>query len=168
MKYYFRENFHLFYADGQICDQNGRDVYDYNYETIFFPQINLYKNGIRIGEIKKRFSWFMRRYDIYYEGRQVDSIQQQFRWFRSELLLEQLGWKIKGDFWALNYQIYNEKDVLVGEVSQELFRLTRHYYVDIYDAFNEDLIILLVIAINQFDKDQQAASSSAASSHHNH
>ena len=38
------------------------------------------------------------------------------------------------------------------------------FYVDIYDEENEVLILLLVLAINQFDKDV-AASAAASSSH---
>ena len=60
-------------------------------------------------------------------------------------------------------EIYNENDELIAEVDQEIFRFTQRFYIDIYDEENEVLIILLALAINQFDKD--VASAAAASSH---
>lgn len=166
MRFYFKENFRLLYADGQLYDQYDREVYNYRNETLMFPEISLWRDGSRIGTVKKRFSWFMRHYDLYYQGRYIDTIRQQFTFFASELLLENLGWKIKGDFFSLNYQVYNEDDELIAEVSQEIFRLTRRYYIEIYDNINEELIVLVILAINQFDKDRQAAANAAASSNH--
>ena len=168
MKYYFKENFRLLYADGTLYDENQLPVYTYENQTVFLPQIDLYKYGERIGHVKKNFTLILRNYDIVLNNEVVDSLQQQFALFRSELTLQRLGWTVKGDWLALNYQIYDERDTLICEVSQELFRLTRRYYVDVLDESREDLIILLVLAINQYDKDLAAASSSSAhaGSHH--
>ena len=54
---------------------------------------------------------------------------------------------------------------MIAEVDQEIFRLTQRFYIDIYDEENEVLIILLVLAINQFDKDVASAAASSSSSH---
>ena len=64
MKYYFKENFHLIYADGQLYDENNDVAYEYENKTIFFPEIDLYKDGEKIGYVKKQFKWFLRSYDI--------------------------------------------------------------------------------------------------------
>jgi|GEM_PF-2016887 uncharacterized protein YxjI len=167
MKYYLKENFHLLYADGNIYDEYDRPVYSYENTTLMFPQIDLYKNGERVGHVKKNFSWFLRNYDLYLDDVNVDTIQQEFTWFKSELTLERLGWTIKGDFFSWDYQIYNEYGDMIANMDQELFRLTQRFTIDIYDEDNEELIILVVLAINQFDKDRDsAASSSAAANNH--
>ena len=167
MKYYLKENFHLLYADGNIYDENDRAVYRYENTTLMFPQIDLYKNGERVGHVKKNFSWFLRNYDLYLDDVNVDTLQQEFTWFKSELTLERHGWTIKGDFFSWDYQIYDENGDMIADMNQELFRLTKHFTINIFDEDNEELIILLVLAINQFDKDRDsAASSSAAASNH--
>ena len=110
----------------------------------------------------------MRQYDIFVKERTVDTLNQQFTLFRQELQLERLGWTIKGDFLALSYQIYDRNGNMICEVDQELFHLTRQYYVNILDESQELLIILVVLAINQYDKDLSASSSAAHHSHSNH
>ncbi|MBQ1288495.1 MAG: hypothetical protein IIY22_08070 [Erysipelotrichaceae bacterium] len=162
MRYYFKENLHFLYADGQLCDENGQTVYSYENQTLFLPRIDLYKFGTKIGHVKKQFTFFLRQYDLIYGGEEVASLNQEFTFFRPELSVDGLGWKVKGDFFALHYSIYNEEDELIASVDQEIFHLTPHYYIDIFDEYNEELIVLLIIAINQFDKDEAAAANSSA------
>ena len=168
MKYYFKENFRLLYADGALYDSHNNPVYTYRNQTIFFPQIDLFRYGEKVGHVKKNFTFFLRQYDIFVKGRMIDTLNQQFTLFRQELQLERLGWTIKGDFLALSYQIYDRNGNMICEVDQELFHLTRQYYVNILDECQEMLIILVVLAINQYDKDLSASSSAAHHSHSNH
>ena len=168
MKYYFKENFRLLYADGALYDSHNNPVYTYRNQTLFFPQIDLFRYGEKVGHVKKNFTFFLRQYDIFVKERTVDTLNQQFTLFRQELQLERLGWTIKGDFLALSYQIYDRNCNMICEVDQELFHLTRQYYVNILDESQELLIILVVLAINQYDKDLSASSSAAHHSHSNH
>lgn len=163
MKYYFKENFRFLYADGALYDSNNNAVYTYENTTLFLPQINLYRYGEKVGHVKKNFTFLLRNYDIAVNERVVDSLQQQFTFFQQDLRLDNLGWKVKGDFLALNYEIYDANDNMIGEVSQELFHLTRHYCVNVIDESQEIMILLLVLAINQYDKDLSAARSSSSS-----
>ncbi|MBR4471006.1 MAG: hypothetical protein IKS54_06865 [Erysipelotrichaceae bacterium] len=168
MKYYLKENFRLLYADGQLYNEEGDIVYTYENANIILPRIDLFKYGVNIGHIKKKFTWFLSRYDIIYGAEHMGSLQQQLKFIGSEMYIEDLGWTIKGDFLSMNYDIINEDNELIATVDQEIFRLTQRFYVDIYDEDNEELIVLLVLAINQFDKDRKAAASSSAHVHSSH
>lgn len=163
MKYYLKENFRFLYADGQLYDDNGDIAYEYRNQTLMFPRVELYRYGRLIGYIKKRFSWLLSRYDIYHNDRFIDSISQRLTFFRSELTVEGLNWTIKGDFLSWHYSIYNEYDELIATADQEILRLTQRFYIDIFDEDNEELIMLLILTINQFDKDRQAAAASSGS-----
>ena len=166
MKYYFKENFHLLYASGQLYDSHDQVAYSYENTTVMFPEIDLFYRGRRVGHVKKNFSLFLRNYDIYVGDELEDSLQQELTLFRPSLYLERRGWIISGDFFALNYEIRDSGGKIICEVNQEMFRLTRRYYVDVRDESQEPFIILLVLAINQFDKDS-ASSAHSSSSHHN-
>lgn len=168
MKYYFKENFRFLYADGTLYDSRNNPVYTYENQTLFFPQIDLYRYGEKVGHVKKNFTFFLNRYDIVLRNNVVDSLQQQFTLFRQELKLERLGWTVRGDFLALSYEIYDANDNVICVVDQELFHFTRHYCVNVLDESQELLIILLVLAINQYDKDLSASSSAASHSHSNY
>ena len=160
MKYYFKENFHLIYADGQLYDENNDVAYEYENKTIFFPEIDLYKDGEMIGYVKKQFKWFLRSYDIYHHDEYVARINQELSFLKSKLSIDELGWIIDGDFLNLHYEIHDGNNVL-AKVDQELFRLTKRYYIEIFDEDNEELLILTILAINQFDKDSSSAAASS-------
>jgi uncharacterized protein YxjI len=97
------------------------------------------------------------------QDRLVCTIDQEFTFFKPKLSLAQLGWRVEGDWLALDYRIYGPYDNLICEISQELFHLTRHYCVNIIDESEEALVLLVVLAINQYDKD--IANNSGATVH---
>ncbi len=163
MKYYLKEKFRFLYADGQLYDEYGNVAYEYENTKLMLPQIDLYRHGDLIGSVRKRFQWFLSRYDIYHRGAYVDSIQQRFSWLGSELDLEGLNWTVEGDIFGWNYEIFDEYGDIVARVDQEIFRLTQRFYIDIYDEDKEELVILLIMTINQFDKDRQASAAAASS-----
>ena len=165
MKYYLKENFRFFYADGQLFDEDGNVAYEYENTRLMFPQVCLFRHNDLVGSIQKRLTWFLSRYDIYHHDQYVDSIQQRFKVFENELDMESLGWTIMGDFFSWHYEIYNEYGDLIARADQEPFRWTQRFYIEIYDEDNEELILLLIMAINQFDKDMQAAGAAAAAAH---
>ena len=167
MKYYFKENFRLMYADGQLYGPHDEVVYKYENMTLFLPQVNLYKYGKKVGHIKKNFTLFLRSYDIFIDDVFVDSLDQELTFFHPELSLRKLGWTVKGDFFAWDYEIINERGRVIADVNQEIFHLTKHYCIDIHDESNEELIVLVILAINQFDKDRDSSASLGAHSSNN-
>ncbi len=168
MKFYLKEKLTFLYAKGEIYDENDEVAYSFENETIFFPKIRLYdRSGEELGRVEKQFTLFLREYQIFLNDRFIDSIKQQLTFFRSELDLENIGWHIEGDFFAWNYQIINEYDEIVADIHQEIFHFTKQYSIEVYDERNADLAILIILAINQFDKDNDAAHSSSHSSSNN-
>ncbi len=165
-RYYLRENFRFLYADGQIYDENGRKVYTYYNRNMVFPRIDLLKFGVNIGHVKKEFSWFLRHYDIVYGAENMGCLDENLRFLGSEMVIDQLGWTIRGDILSMNYEVFNEDDELIAAVSQEWFRLTQRFGIEIYDEDDEELIILLILAINQYDKDKAASAAAATASCH--
>ena len=165
MKYYLKENFRFLHADGQLYDENGTAVYTYRNKNLFLPRIDLCKYGVNIGHVKKQFRWILDQYDIVYGPDHVGSLNQDLKFLGSEFRIDDLGWRIVGDIFSMNYDIYNEEGAMIATVSQEFFRLTQRFYIDIFDEYNEELIVLIVMAINQYDKDRQAAAAAAASCH---
>ena len=163
MRLYLKENFRLLYPDGQLYDEYGNVVYRYSNITMMFPKIELYKDNQLVGYVKKRFTLFLREYDIYYDDVYIDTLFERFKFFTSELHLEKIGWTVKGDFFSWNYQIYDEKGNIMADVNQDIWHLTKRFYIDIFDEKNKESIILLMLAINQYDRDRDAAASGGAS-----
>ena len=167
MKYYLKENFRFLYDEGQIYDENGDVAYTFEKETLFLPKISLYDSmGAPVGRIETELSFFLREYSIYLYDDYAGKIKQEFRFLSHGLNLDDLGWHIEGDFLAWNYQILDENGDIVADMEQELFHLTKHFNIEVYDEKDRDLVMLVVMAINQYDKsiDNANASASAHSS----
>ena len=165
MKYYLKENFHLLVADGQLLNELGEAVYTYENEFSLLPKVHLYRDGEEIGRVEKAWTFFMMKYDLYLRGEFVDSLTQKMKMFGSRFEFPQLGWHVEGDFAGLNYRIYDEHGNLAAEADQEILTMTQRFFIDIRQEEYEDLIILLVIAINQFDKDIRSRNSASVHVH---
>ena len=161
-KYYFKENFHFLYADGQLYDERENIVYDYQNETLMFPKISLYRHGQYLGHVQKNVSFMLSSFDIYVDGILVDTLQQNFALFRNSLYLKQRNWRVEGSFASLHFQIFNDHDELVAEIDKELFRMTQRYFIEIYDEPREIFIILMILAVNQLVKDNDSAAASVS------
>lgn len=155
MKYYLEDNVFLMLVDGHIYDEDGEEAYTFTYPIMNHghPEIDLYRKNEYIGTVKESFRTALRRYDIYYKGDLIDILNQKYTRFCSRMVPKRLGWIIEGDFLARNYLILNENREPLASVRQELFRLIRHFSIDIHDPESESLLILLALAINQFDKE---------------
>ena len=163
MKYYLKENFHLLFADGAISDESGNVVYTYeNQPVMFLPKIYLYREGEKIGSVEKTWTFIGASYDMYLYGEYIDNLRQRMKMFGTRLMFEQLGWSVEGMLGALHYEIYDRNDNLAAVIDQEIFRLTRRFEINVLDEENEELIILLFIAINQFDRELDSNAHAAA------
>lgn len=166
MKYYFKENFRFFLADGALYDSDNVPVYTYQNRTVLLPEVELYRGNERVGMIATDLTFMLRRYQLYMFGQHIGTLQQRFRWFTHKLELPELGWTIEGDFLAMTYRILDERGDVLATVDQEMFRMTRRYYVNIIDESHELELVLLVTAINLYDK-QISAHASSSYHHHN-
>ena len=161
MKYYLKENFRWIKADGQLYNEAGDEVYCYENRGLFLPRIDLYKYDVNIGHVQTRFSWIRAIYDLVYGSEIVGTLNSKLQFIRSSLEIERLGWRVEGDIFSYNFDIINENGIIVAHMNQEVFHMTQHFSIEIFDEDNEELIVLLVLAINQYDKQRKAAAAAA-------
>ena len=162
MRYYLEENFRWFKADGQLYNEAGDEVYYYENRGLFLPRIDLYKYDVNIWHVQTRFSWVRAIYDLIYGSETVGTLNSRLQFIRSTLDIEGLGWRVEGDIFSYNFDIINENGIIIAHMDQKIFHMTQHFTIEIFDEDNEELIVLLVLAINQYDKQRKAAASAAA------
>ncbi len=160
MKYYFKENFHFLYGDGQLYDEQGNVAYTFEQKTVMFPEVHLYKDGIDLGHVATEFKLLYREYTLWMNGEKKETINSMLTLFRTHLFLMNSHWTINGSFMSFKYNIKDRKGDIVATVDQEPFRAAPRYYIDILDEENEVFILLIVLIINLYNK----ASSNAATS----
>lgn len=166
MKYYFKEKFTFLFDRGELYDEAGNTAYTFQSTTVMFPEIHLYGRYGEIGMVQTRFAWFLSKYDLYLNGNYVDRLQQELTLFRPRLYLEEKGWTVQGDFMHWDYDIIDAEGNLIAQMDEELWHLTKHFVLNIYDEENEELILLVMLGI--FLKDKSASSNAGAAAAGSH
>ncbi|MBQ1740714.1 MAG: hypothetical protein II042_03190 [Erysipelotrichaceae bacterium] len=157
MRYSFEEDAHLFQASGKIYDEEDQVVYRYQNSHMVEPRIDLFKYDVNIGHVISRFSLLHRSYEIFYGADLIGVLEVNSSLSSMQLSIPELGWHIEGGAFCEKFDILNEKEELIAIADKKGPVLSRQYGIEIYDEFNEEMIILLIVALNQYIKEKEAA-----------
>lgn len=138
-----------------ILDQHGSLTYQVKGSVFkFFKEFTISDaQGTIVSQIKRNFSWFLPSYTVQLAGGQELVIQKEFTWFKDCYRIDNLGLEVLGDFLDMNFSMtYQGQEV--ARISQEWFRLTSTYLVQVYDESYTDLAISLVIAIDHIKAEE--------------
>ena len=81
--------------------------------------------------------------------------------------VEELGWQLRGNIMALNFQLYDADGSVIAVIGQKMFSLHDKYCIDIYKPEHEQKVIAILITLQHMIRDREnaaAASSSSSSS----
>ena len=80
--------------------------------------------------------------------------------------VEELGWQLRGNIMALNFELYDADGSVIAVIGQKMFSLHDKYCIDIYKPEHEQKVIAILITLQHMirDRENAAASSSSASS----
>lgn len=75
-------------------------------------------------------------------------IRKKLTLLRDKYDIFNLGLRIEGNIWDLDFKLLDDRDQLVAEISKQVFTLTSTYQVTVYDESYADLVISLCVAID--------------------
>jgi len=133
-----------------IKDERG--VVNYQVEGSFFQipkTFTIYDAyGEQVSEISKEFFTLLPRFTIQLRNGSNFVIRKKLTFFRDKYEFDNLGLRIEGNIWDLNFKLLDDRDQLVAEIRKEIFHLTSTYTVTIYEDSYADLVISLCVAID--------------------
>ena len=133
-----------------IKDERG--VVNYQVEGSFFQipkTFTIYDAyGEQISEISKEFFTLLPRFTIQLRNGSNFVIRKKLTFFRDKYEFDNLGLRIEGNIWDLNFKLLDDRDQLVAEIRKEIFHLTSTYTVTVYEDSYADLVISLCVAID--------------------
>ena len=74
-------------------------------------------------------------------------IRKKLTLLRDKYDVDNLGLRIEGNIWDLDFQLLNSQNQVVARIQKELFHLTSTYTVTVYENTYADLAISLCVAI---------------------
>ena len=132
--------------------KDDRGVVNYQVEGSFFQipkTFTIYDAyGEQISEISKEFFTLLPRFNIQLRDGSNFVIRKKFTFFRDKYEFDNLGLRIEGNIWDLNFKLLDDRDQLVAEIRKEIFHLTSTYNVTVYEDSYADLVISLCVAID--------------------
>ncbi len=163
MKYYFKEEMRLIYNEGEIFEEeSGNLAYTFKNQKMMFPETHLYSyEGEDLGFIQMKMSWVNGKFELYHRGEYIDTIESKFHLLKHELLFRDMGWQITGNFLGMEFQILDEEGNVLADVDEEMWHLTKQYSITVHDERNAELLLLIVLAIYEYDRANEAAAAAA-------
>ena len=132
--------------------KDDRGVVNYQVEGSFFQipkTFTIYDaNGEQVSEISKEFFTLLPRFTIQLRNGSNFVIRKKLTFFRDKYEFDDLGLRIEGNIWDLNFKLLDDRDQLVAEIQKEIFHLTSTYNVTVYEDSYADLVISLCVAID--------------------
>ena len=99
-------------------------------------------------QVEGSFLKIPKTFTIYDQNGQEVSHITKLTLFRDKYDIEDLGLRVQGNIWDLEFKLFDDRDQIVAEISKELFHLTSTYQVSVYEDEYADLVISLCVAID--------------------
>lgn len=96
------DKFSIYNKDGNECYYVQGEVFSWG------KKLHLYaKTGMELAFIQQKVFSFLPKYFIFRNGVQTAEVVKEFTFFKQEYSVHGLGWTVKGDFFAHDYEIYD-------------------------------------------------------------
>lgn len=132
--------------------KDDRGVVNYQVEGSFFqiPKTFIIYDayGEQVSEISKEFFTLLPRFTIQLRNGSNFVIRKKLTFFRDKYEFDDLGLRIEGNIWDLNFKLLDDRDQVIAEIRKEIFHLTSTYTVTVYEDSYADLVISLCVAID--------------------
>ena len=132
--------------------KDDRGVVNYQVEGSFFQipkTFTIYDaDGEQVSEISKEFFTLLPRFTIQLRNGSNFVIRKKLTFWRDKYEFDNLGLRIEGNIWDLNFKLLDDCYQLVAEIRKEIFHLTSTYTVTVYEDSYADLVISLCVAID--------------------
>ena len=132
--------------------KDDRGVVNYQVEGSFFQipkTFTIYDAyGEQVSEISKEFFTLLPRFTIQLRNGSNFVIRKKLTFWRDKYEFDNLGLRIEGNIWDLNFKLLDDRDQLIAEIRKEIFHLTSTYTVTVYEDSYADLVISLCVAID--------------------
>ena len=132
--------------------KDDRGVVNYQVEGSFFQipkTFTIYDAyGEQVSEISKEFFTLLPRFTIQLRNGSNFVIRKKLTFWRDKYEFDNLGLRIEGDIWDLNFKLLDDRDQVIAEIRKEIFHLTSTYTVTVYEDSYADLVISLCVAID--------------------
>ena len=149
MKLYIRQKLLRITDTYDIYDESGRKKFYAECDfTLFLHKLRVYEGNEEFGLVQQEFNLFTPKFSFYMNNEYLGDILKEFTFFYPSYHMDFNGWRIDGDFFDLNYNVYDQNDNIIMTFKKEFLSFTDEYYLDIKDEKYERLCVLIALAVD--------------------
>lgn len=160
MKLYMKQRFFSWTEDFDIYDANQRPVYTVKGELISLGRkLHIYDSQTRdrVASVHQKLLTIFPKFDVLVKGKRIATIRKHWSFFSPKYSIDELGWTIKGNIWAHDYQLYDRSGKRVASVGKKLFAWSDTFEITPHnDEVDPVHIIAVVLAIDTVMDAEQA------------
>ncbi|KXT82716.1 hypothetical protein STRDD11_01765 [Streptococcus sp. DD11] len=135
---------------------------EYQVEGSFFQipkTFTIYDSqGRTVSRITKPVLTLLPHFEIQLANGSSFYIRKKWTFWRDKYQFDNLGLRVEGNIWDLDFRLLDDRGQTVAEISKELFHLTSTYQVAVYDDQYADLVISLCVAIDYVEMLESSSS----------
>jgi len=149
-----------------ITDEREKVVYEANTQffTIHDKTWITDAGGNQVAYIwRKVFTLHERRFVEMANGTKFELSNELFHLIKDITNIEGLGWQLRGNIAALNFELYDRDGSIIALISQKALSLHDKYCIDIYRPEREGEIVAILVALQHMIRDRENASSASSS-----
>ena len=133
-----------------IKDDRGNIEYQVEGSFLKIPKtFTIYDDkGEVVSQIQKTVLTFLPQFEIQLRNGSSFYIRKKFTFLRDKYEFDNLGLRIEGNIWDLEFRLLDAQGQVIAEISKELLHLMSTYQVVVYEDAYADLVISLCVAID--------------------
>lgn len=150
-----------------ITDAQERVIYESNTR---FPSIHdktdiTDAQGNPVAHVERKlFSLHWRHFVTMASGERFEIAGELFHLVKDIINIEGLGWQLRGNILALNFELYDRDESIIAVIGQKMFSLHDKYCIDIYRPEVEPTVVAILVTLQHIIRDRENASSASSSS----
>ncbi|MCQ2527531.1 MAG: LURP-one-related family protein [Saccharofermentans sp.] len=149
MKMFFRQRIISLLDSYDIYDENGSTIFTVKGRFGLSHRFSVYdKYDREVANVEQKILTFLPKFSITAYGNDYGTINRKLTFFRPKYELESMGWTMEGDIFQWDYEIVDENNKLIADVSKKIVSLSDQYWIDVPDEKNALLALLFVLAVD--------------------
>lgn len=104
--------------------------------------------GNYVGTVKQKVFTFLPKFEMYIGDNYVGCISKEFSFLSPKYNIDCNGWRVEGNLFEWEYNIFNSYGQSVAMVSKQLFNWTDTYVIDVVNPQDALCALMLVLAID--------------------
>ena len=153
------------HKDTDITDERERVVY---HARTKFPSLHdktdiTDAQGNQVSHIERKILTLHERHFVTMaSGMRFELSNELWHIVRDVTNIEGLGWRLQGNIFGLNFELYDKAENVIAVISQKMLSLHDKYCMDIYQPEYEPIVVTILITLQHMIKDREAATSSVS------